>query len=290
MYAADFDYYRAGSVTEAGELLKKHPGAKLLAGGHSLIPLLKLRLATPKAVIDIGRITELRGISVSAGVIRIGSLTTHADLARSGDIQQHATALAEAAKQIGDPAVRNRGTVGGNIVHADPASDLPTVLCALGANLRMTGPEGDRTVAASDFFQGVMTTSLEEDELLTSIDVPVSTSGQGSAYQKFAHPASRYAVVGVAAALTVTSGLCREASVSVGGVVPAPARASSVERALVGQALSAETISAAAQSVGDDLGDDADLLGDIFASAEYRKAVTHIWVQRAVASAAERAG
>ena len=154
----------------------------------------------------------------------------------------------------------------------------------------MTGPEGDRTVAASDFFQGVMTTSLEEDELLTSIDVPVSTSGQGSAYQKFAHPASRYAVVGVAAALTVTSGLCREASVSVGGVVPAPARASSVERALVGQALSAETISAAAQSVGDDLGDDADLLGDIFASAEYRKAVTHIWVQRAVASAAERAG
>ena len=290
MYAADFDYYRAGSVTEAGELLKKHPGAKLLAGGHSLIPLLKLRLAAPKAVIDIGRITELRGISVNDGVIRIGSLTTHADLARSGDIQQHATALAEAARQIGDPAVRNRGTVGGNIAHADPASDLPTVLCALGANLRMTGPEGDRTVAASDFFQGVMTTSLEEDELLTSIDVPVSTSGQGSAYQKFAHPASRYAVVGVAAVLTITSGLCTEASVSVGGVVPAPARASSVERALVGQALSAETISAAAQSVGDDLGDDADLLGDIFASAEYRKAVTHIWVQRAVASAAERAG
>ncbi len=290
MYAADFDYYRAGSVTEAGELLKKHPGAKLLAGGHSLIPLLKLRLAAPKAVIDIGRITELRGISVNDGVIRIGSLTTHADLARSGDIQQHATALAEAARQIGDPAVRNRGTVGGNIAHADPASDLPTVLCALGANLRMTGPEGDRTVAASDFFQGVMTTSLEEDELLTSIDVPVSTSGQGSAYQKFAHPASRYAVVGVAAALTITSGLCTEASVSVGGVVPAPVRASSVERALVGQALSAETISAAAQSVGDDLGDDADLLGDIFASAEYRKAVTHIWVQRAVASAAERAG
>ena len=290
MYSADFDYYRAGSVAEAGELLKTHPGAKLLAGGHSLIPLLKLRLAAPAAVIDIGRIGELRGITVGDGAVHIGSLTTHAELAASADVQRHAAALAEAAKQIGDPAVRNRGTVGGNVAHADPASDLPTVLCALGASLRMTGPGGERAIAASDFFLGVMSTSLGEDELLTSIEVPVAQAGQGSAYAKFAHPASRYAVVGVAATVTVAGGSCTDASVVVGGVVPTPARASSVERALVGQTLSAETISAAAQSVGGDLGDDADLLGDIFASAEYRKAVTHVWVQRAVTAAADRAG
>ncbi len=290
MYSADFDYYRAGSVAEAGELLKTHPGAKLLAGGHSLIPLLKLRLAAPAAVIDIGRIGELRGITVGDGAVHIGSLTTHAELAASADVQRHAAALAEAAKQIGDPAVRNRGTVGGNVAHADPASDLPTVLCALGASLRMTGPGGERAIAASGFFLGVMSTSLGEDELLTSIEVPVAQAGQGSAYAKFAHPASRYAVVGVAATVTVAGGSCTDASVVVGGVVPTPARASSVERALVGQTLSAETISAAAQSVGGDLGDDADLLGDIFASAEYRKAVTHVWVQRAVTAAADRAG
>ena len=290
MYSADFDYYRAGSVAEAGELLKTHPGAKLLAGGHSLIPLLKLRLAAPAAVIDIGRIGELRGITVGDGAVHIGSLTTHAELAASADVQRHAAALAEAAKQIGDPAVRNRGTVGGNVAHADPASDLPTVLCALGASLRMTGPGGERAIAASDFFLGVMSTSLGEDDLLTSVEVPIAQAGQGSAYAKFAHPASRYAVVGVAAAVTVAGGSCTEASVVVGGVVPTPARASSVERALVGQTLSAETIRAAAQSVGGDLGDDADLLGDIFASAEYRKAVTHVWVQRAVTVAADRAG
>jgi carbon-monoxide dehydrogenase medium subunit len=219
MYSADFDYYRAGSVAEAGELLKTHPGAKLLAGGHSLIPLLKLRLAAPAAVIDIGRIGELRGITVGDGAVHIGSLTTHAELAASADVQRHAAALAEAAKQIGDPAVRNRGTVGGNVAHADPASDLPTVLCALGASLRMTGPGGERAIAASDFFLGVMSTSLGEDELLTSIEVPIAQAGQGSAYAKFAHPASRYAVVGVAAAVTVAGGSCTEASVVVVGVV-----------------------------------------------------------------------
>ena len=292
MYAADFDYYRAGSVTEVGDLLQKHPGAKLLAGGHSLIPLLKLRLAAPETVIDIGRIDELRGIGVdhSAGVVRIGSLTTHTELAASTDLQQHAAALAEAAGQIGDPAVRNRGTIGGNVAHADPASDLPTVLCALGASVNTTGPGGDRTTAAADFFQGVMTTALGPDELLTSVDVPLATTSQGSAYAKFSHPASRYAVVGAAASVTVADGACTGASIAVGGVVPVPARATSVEQALVGQALTADAIQTAARAVTGDLGDAADSLGDIFASAEYRRAVTHVWVQRAVAAASERAG
>ena len=144
MFAADFDYYRAASVAEAGQLLQQHPGAKLLAGGHSLIPLLKLRLAAPAAVIDIGRIAELKSIATGDGKVTIGALTTHSEIAASSAVQQHAAGLAEAASQIGDPAVRNRGTIGGNLAHADPASDLPTVLCALGATIHVTGPGGGR--------------------------------------------------------------------------------------------------------------------------------------------------
>jgi carbon-monoxide dehydrogenase medium subunit len=151
MYAADFNYYRAGSVAEAGDLLKRNPGAKLLAGGHSLIPLLKLRLAAPPALIDIGRITELKGVTVRDGTVRIGALTTHADLAASAALREHCPALAEAAAHVGDPAVRNRGTIGGNVAHADPASDLPTVLTALSARFAVTGPDGSRTVDANGF-------------------------------------------------------------------------------------------------------------------------------------------
>lgn len=287
MFAANFDYYRAGSAAEAEELLQKHPGAKLLAGGHSLIPLLKLRLAVPDTVIDIGRIPELRGITVEGGSLHIGSLTTHAEISASADLRQHATALAEAASQIGDPAVRNRGTIGGNVAHADPASDLPTVLSSLRAQLSITGPTGSRTIGTDDFFQGVMTTALGGNDLVTSIDVPVAKAGQGTAYAKFSHPASRYAVIGVAASVTVGNGACSAASVAIGGLVPAPLTASSVERALVGQVLSAESIEAASQAVVNDLGGD-DLLGDIFASADYRRAMAPIYIQRAVSLAAER--
>ena len=160
MFAAEFEYHRAGSVAAACELLAAHPGAKLLAGGHSLIPLLKLRLAAPAAVIDIGRIGELRGISNCGGALRIGALTTHAEIASSDAVKSGAAALAEAAGLIGDPAVRNRGTIGGNVAHADPASDLPTVLIALDATFTVNGPDGERSVSAADFFQGMMATAL----------------------------------------------------------------------------------------------------------------------------------
>lgn len=288
MYAADFEYYRAGSVAEAGDLLAQHPGAKLLAGGHSLIPLLKLRLAAPTAVIDIGRIAELKGVSVNDSVLRIGALTTHADIARSADVTRHALALSEAARQIGDPAVRNRGTIGGNVAHADPASDLPTVLCALGASFIVAGPQGERTVTAADFFRGLMTTALDEHDLLTAIMVPATAAGpeHGTAYVKFSHPASRYAVIGVAAALTVSAGVCTAASIVVGGLADAPIKASSVEQALVGHALTPEQIETSSEAVTADLGDN--LLGDIFASAEYRKAVAPVWVRRALTAAAAR--
>jgi carbon-monoxide dehydrogenase medium subunit len=286
MYAPEFDYYRAGSVSEAAGLLRKYPGAKVLAGGHSLIPLLKLRLAAPAAVIDIGRIRELKGITVKDGTVRIGAMTTHAELAASPQLAETCLALAQAAAGIGDPAVRNRGTIGGNVVHADPASDLPTVLVALDARLTVEGPDGKRTLDAGGFFQGMMTTALKEHEILTGIEIPANSKGETSAYVKFAHPASRYAVIGVAAALTSSGGKCSAARIAIGGMVPKPLRTSSVERALVGKELSAENIAAAASQVSADLGDD--VLGDIFASEEYRRAVAPVWVKRALTQAAGR--
>ena len=230
MFAADFEYYRAGSVAEACQLLAAHPGAKLLAGGHSLIPLLKLRLAAPTAVVDIGRIGGLRGISNGSGALRIGALTTHAEIAAAADVKANAAALAEAAGQIGDPAVRNRGTIGGNVAHADPASDLPTVLTALGARFTVSSPDGERSIGAADFFQGMMATALGEQDILTAIHVPASGAGTGTAYVKFSHPASRYAVIGAAAAVTADGGTCTGASVVVGGVTPVPARCAAVEQ------------------------------------------------------------
>ena len=287
MYATNFDYYRARSLADVHALIAAHPGAKLLAGGHSLVPLLKLRLAAPEAVIDIGRVTELRGIVRQGDVVSIGALTTHAELAGSAELRTAAQALAEAASWVGDPAVRNRGTIGGNVAHADPASDLPTVLVALDARIVAAGPKGERVIPADEFFTGLMTTTLAEDEILTGIQVPVAARGQASAYEKFSHPASRYAVLGAAASIAVKDGTCAAARVAIGGLLPSARRAVAVEKALVGKALTDETIAAAAAQVASDLGNDA--IGDLFASAEYRAAMAPIYVKRAVANAAGRA-
>ena len=287
MYAPDFAYYRADSVAEIGRLLRKHPGAKLLAGGHSLIPLLKLRLAAPPALIDIGRIDAMKGIAVADGRLRIGALTTHAQIAASSEVAAHAPALAAAAGVIGDPAVRNRGTIGGNVAHADPASDLPTVLLALGASFAVTTDDGGRTIPAGEFFQGMMTTALGEHDIVTAIDVPAAPEGQGQAYEKFSHPASRYAVIGVAAAVELRGDKVGNVAVALGGLVPAATRAGSVERALSGRAPSADAIAGAAAAVSDDLG--ADLIGDVYASAEYRRAMAPVCVKRALTAALKRA-
>jgi carbon-monoxide dehydrogenase medium subunit len=288
MYSANFDYHRARSLADVHRLLEANPGAKLLAGGHSLIPLMKLRLTAPPAVVDIGRIPELRGIARIGDTIRIGALTTHAEIAASADIQKAAPALAEAAGLVGDPAVRSRGTIGGNVAHADPASDLPTVLVALDARIVVVGPSGERTIAADGFFTGIMTTTLADTEVLTAIVVPVAARGQGSAYVKFSHPASRYAVIGVAASVTVANNQCSAARVALGGLVPHARRAATVEKALSGKGLDAAAIAAAAGQVGSDLG--GEVSGDIFASASYRKAVAPVYVKRAIAAAAARAG
>jgi carbon-monoxide dehydrogenase medium subunit len=287
MYSASFDYYRASSIKDAHQLLKQHPGAKLLAGGHSLIPLLKLRLATPPALIDIGRIAELKGITVKDGSVRIGALTTHAELAASSALRDACPMLSEAAAAIGDQQVRNCGTIGGNVAHADPASDLPTVLSALDARFVATGPSGVRTVAASGFFQGMMATALADDEILTAIEIDARKPAQGMAYAKFTHPASRYAVVGAAAVVDVNSGACAGARVSVGGLVPMAIRTRAVESALNGITPSPDAIAKASERVADDL--KGDVLEDIFASAEYRRAMAAVYVKRALTAAFSRA-
>ena len=288
MYAPAFDYHRADTLADAHRLLAEHPDAKLLAGGHSLIPLLKLRLAAPSAVIDIGRVAELRGLSTSAEGIRVGALTTHAELAASDALRSQAPALSDAAGLVGDPAVRNRGTIGGNIAHADPASDLPTVLVALEATVIVLGPRGERRIAADQFFTGVMTTALGHDEIVAAVLVPAHEANRMSAYVKFGHPASRYAVIGVAAAVSVESGKCTAARVAIGGLVPHARRLSAVEQAVVGSAGDATALDAAAGHVAGALGDDVS--GDIFASAEYRAAMAPVYVKRALAAAIARTG
>lgn len=294
MYPPKFNYYRADSVDEALALMQQHQGAKLLAGGHSLLPLLKIRLADPGTLIDIGRIGELKGVTHDDDSVRVGALTTHATIAKSRVLPH---ALPEAAALIGDPMVRNRGTIGGNIAHADPASDLPTVLLALGAQMHVTGARGGsngngqrvtRIVDAEDFFVGFFATELGEDEILLGLQVPRRQAGTGSAYAKLANPASRYAMVGAAAMLTVENGVCSKASVAIGGLMPHATKASAVVAALVGNALTDDVLASAAAAVDNDLDDQ--VLGDIHASAEYRRSVAPAYVERALRAAAQRAG
>jgi len=286
MYSAPFEYYRAGSVQEAIELLQAHPGAKLLAGGHSLLAQMKLRVAQPPALVDIGRVKELSGISLDGDHVKIGAGTPHNTLATSAVLKEHCPILAEAAALIGDQQVRNRGTIGGSLAHADPAADLPTVVVALGAHLTAMGPKGSRDIEAGDFFKDLFTTALAEDEVLTAITVPAYGSGTGGAYEKHDHPASGYAVVGVAAIVMTSGGTCSGASVVVGGVTPNPVRAAAAEAALKGQALSEANIAAAADKVAEAL---SNPISDYYASGEYRTHLANVLARRAIARAASRA-
>ena len=288
MFPSQFTYHRAASVAEAVALLSSNEGAKALAGGHSLLPMMKLRLASPPTLVDIGHIAELKGVSASGDGVTIGALTTHAEIAGSALVRERAPVLAEAAGQVGDPAVRNRGTIGGNVSHADPQSDLPTVLTALGATMNVAGPNGERSVAAADFFTGLLESALEDNEVLTSVSVPGVASVAGTAYVKFSHPASRYSVVGAAAIVSVSGGVCSSASVVVGGVESTPTRAASVEAALVGSDGGADAIAAAASAVAGDFRGDA--MGDVYASTEYRQAMAAVYVRRALEAAVARAG
>jgi len=285
MFAKQFEYTKANSVSEAIQLLGNNEGAKLLAGGHSLLPMMKLRLSQPSMLIDIGGIEEMRGISVENGVLRIGALTTHAEIAESHTVKDNAGILWEAAHGIGDPQVRNRGTIGGNVSHADPASDLPTVLTVMDAKFTIQGQggitrRGSRTVSVDEFFTGTFSTSLAENEILTAIEVPVLAENQKAEYAKMAHPATSFAVVGAGVMLTVDGNACTAARVAVGGFTPKPTRGLSVEAALVGKELTADNIAEATALIDGDLG--SDVFGEIFASAEYRKAMAAIELKHAI--------
>ncbi len=287
MYSADVDYYRATSVADAVKALQKNKGAKLLAGGHSLIPSMKLRVAQPEMLVDIGRIKSLSGIKVGKREVKIGALTTHATVAASMELRVACPILSEAAQVIADPQVRNRGTIGGSLANADPASDYPTLIVALDATLTAIGPNGEREIPASKFFKDLFTTALKRDEILTSITIPAygNTPGTGGAYLKHRHPASSYAVVGVAALLGVEASEIVRATVVVGGATANPVHAESVESALVGMEPTEENIAAAMEAI-----DIEATLGDMYASIEYRAHLAKVTAKRALLLAAQRAG
>jgi carbon-monoxide dehydrogenase medium subunit len=247
---------------------------------------LKLRLAEPKALIDIGRLPGMTGVQLQGGDLVIGSLTTHATIATSAEVKQAAPLLAEAANVIGDQQVRNRGTIGGSLAHADPAGDFPAVILALEAQIKAVGPSGERSIAATDFFVDMLTSALGESEILTEIRVPALPNGAGTAYLKMDHPASHYALCGVAAVVQLgASGTVEQVRVGVTGVGPKAYRATGVENALRGQPGSAESVEQAAQHAADGV----DALGDIHASTEYRSHLARVFAKRALNEAIARA-
>ncbi len=284
MIPTAFEYQRASSVAEAVAMLRDAGGeAQLLAGGHSLIPLMKLRLSAPGTLIDIARVPGLSGISEANGAIAVGATTTYAELERSSLLDELAPIVPEAAGLLGDPQVRNRGTIGGSLAHADPAADLPAVMVALDAEFAIAGPDQRRTVAAEKFFEGLFTVDLAGDELITAIHFePV----RSAAYEKLPQRASRYAIVGVAAALEVEDGACIAARVAVTGASSHAQRLPAVEESIIGEELNEATIAAAAERAAQDL---EDVNADIHASEEYRREMTKVFTRRAIREAATRA-
>ncbi len=269
MIPAAFDYVRAGSAEEAISLIAQHGDeAKFLAGGHSLLPLMKLRLAQPTVLVDIGRVTDLSYIRDAGDHVAIGALTRHMDVENSDLLHTHAPLLAHAAGHVGDPQVRHRGTIGGSIAHADPASDLPATTLALGATYVAQGPNGSREIAAGDFYEGFLTSALEPDEMLTEIRVP-KMDGAGWSFQKFNRRAQDWAIVGVAA--WRRNGDSGVALVNMGSV---PVLATSVSSALAGGASIEDAAELAAA--------EADPQGDLNASIEYRTHLAKILVKRAL--------
>lgn len=275
MIPAKFEYRRAGSVDEAIGWLRENPDdTKLLAGGHSLLPLMKLRLATPSVLVDVGRIEGLSYVRDAGDHVAIGALTRHRDLEISDVARTYVPLLARVAGQVGDPQVRHRGTIGGSIAHGDPASDLPAAALAYGATFVAQGPNGTREIAADDFFEGFLETALEPDEMLTEIRVPKASGGFG--FQKFNRRAQDWAIVGVAAAL---NGTARVALVNMGAT---PLRARAVEDALS----SGSSVADAAARAADGL----EPPSDVHASTEYRRHLATVLVRRALEEASAARG
>jgi len=282
--ATSFDYTRASSLDDAIAKLKNAGGAgKLIAGGHSLVPLMKLRLSEPGVLIDIARIPGLAGIRQVGDRIEIGAGTVHHDVAASSLLRDACPMLAEAAASIGDQQVRNRGTLGGSLAHADPAADYPAVMLALDADVHIKGASGTRVAKARTFFRGLFNVNLGAEEILTAVQF---TPIKSAAYAKLHQRASHFAIVGVAAALEISGGTIQAARVGITGATPSARRLPAVETRLTGAKATAETIAAAAEHAGADL---EDVNSDLHASDEYRRAMAAVFARRALTAALDRA-
>ncbi len=288
MIAHNFEYTVATSLGEAVNLLQKHGGrAKIVAGGHSLIPMMKLRLAAPEFLIDIGRIPELSYVNKENGKIRIGALTTHYVIETSDAVARGCHALADAAGLIGDVQVRNKGTIGGSLSHADPAADYPASILALDATIVALGPKGERQIPASTFFVDMLTTALEPNEIVREIQIPLRSGRTGSAYLKMAQKASGFAICGAAAVVELDgSGRLSNVGIGITGVGNHAFRATETEKALKGQKPTPDLLKKACESAGKGV----IALDDIHASANYRLDLARVFSRRALEAAIERAG
>ncbi|GAA2117948.1 FAD binding domain-containing protein [Actinomadura alba] len=283
MIPAQFGYVRPESVDEAvASLAEAGEDAKVLAGGQSLLPLMRLRLAYPEALIDLDRVAELRGVRDDGDALFIGAMTTHHDVVRDPLVHAHAPLLAQATATVADPAVRHRGTFGGSLVHADPAGDLPAVTLALDAVFVARSPRGIREIPAADFFVDLLTSALEPDELLTGVRVPKLGEGWGCHYEKFHRTAQAWAIVGVACAVRRSNGTVAEARIALTNMASRPVRAHAVETAVAGGPVSLDAFRSAAGAAAEGTDPPADLHG----SAEYRRHLARVLTARALATAA----
>ena len=284
MYPPAFEYHAPRSLDEAVRLLRDNTdGAKVLAGGHSLLPLMKLRFAEPQILVDIGKIPDLAYIREEGAQIAIGAMTTHNTIEKSELLRSRCPLLAETAGSIADLQVRNRGTIGGSLSHADPGADLPAACLALDAELVVVGPNGERRVPISDFLVDILTTSLEATEIVREIRVPTPPAGHGAAYAKAANKASHFAIVGAAA--LVRSKADGDVAIGITGMASKAFRATAVEEALRGQALTADMIREAAGRAAEG----GEPQGDLHASAEYRRHLAGVMTRRALEQALSRA-
>jgi len=275
MIPASFEYESPRELNDVLALLASREDAKLLAGGHSLLPAMKLRLAAPALLVDLSRVTGLSYIKENGGTVHIGAMTTHADVAASSLLHKSSPLLSQAACEIGDVQVRNRGTIGGSLAHADPSADYPAAILALDADIIAMSKRGERIIPARDFFTGLFATALAPDEVITEVRVPV-TAPAATAYKKFAHPASGMAVVGVAVVVKSRTAAIDSAAIGITGVAQFAYRATAVERALAGKPAGA--IAAACDFAADGV----DVLGDYFASVEYRSHLAKVYTRRAL--------
>ncbi len=286
MISTKFEYFAPRSLEEAVALLSRYQDdAKILAGGHSLIPAMKLRLAQPQNLIDLGRIKGLSYIREEDNHIAIGAMTTHYELESSDALQQICPLLPECASHIGDVQVRNKGTIGGSLAHADPAGDWPAAIIALDAEMVVTSADGEKVIKAGDFFVDLLTTALFPGEILREIRVQKPAGRFGQAYRKMHHPASGFAVVGVAATIKLAAdGTCESAAIGITGVASKAYRATTVENELIGKALDDQTVSNAAAHAADGI----DANSDLYASSDYRMHLSRVYTKRAIQAAAAR--